>query len=78
MASIVVADPPAPPVPIPINNFLLPSAKANSAFARLVGAEDPVDLFIRTVLAMCQKLPPSTSVSLVVVASALNLAELAS
>ena len=57
MASIVVAVPPAPPVPIPINNFLLPSAKANSAFARLVGADDPVDLFILTVLAIVKSYP---------------------
>ena len=29
IASIVVADPPDPPVPIPINSFLLPSANDN-------------------------------------------------
>ena len=44
IGSIVVADPPDPPVPIPINRVLLPSLNANSAFSSVVGADDPVDL----------------------------------
>ena len=40
IALIVVADPPDPPVPIPINRVLLPSLNANSAFSSVVGADE--------------------------------------
>ena len=47
----LVADPPAPPVPFPINRVSLPSLNASSALASEVGADDPVDLLILKVFA---------------------------
>ena len=50
----LVADPPAPPGPYPINRVSLPSLKASSALANEVGADDPVDLLILKVFAMLE------------------------
>ena len=50
----LVADPPAPPVPFPINRVSLPSLNASSALASEVGADDPVDLLIHKVFAMLE------------------------
>jgi hypothetical protein len=51
---MLVADPPAPPVPLPINRVSVPSVNANSALANDVGADDPVDLLILKVFAMLE------------------------
>ena len=45
IASILVADPPDPPVPLPITNTSSPSLKAISAFSNDVGFDDPVRSF---------------------------------
>jgi hypothetical protein len=52
MSMILVADPEAPPVPVPYTRILLPSINASSALARLVGRLLVVVRLIRIVLAM--------------------------
>ena len=51
IAWIVVALPPAPPVPTPMKSLLLDSEYASSALASVVGAAVEVDLLMRRTLA---------------------------
>jgi hypothetical protein len=52
MSMILVAEPPAPPVPIPYVRIWLPSIKAISALAKLVGRLVVVVRLIRIALGM--------------------------
>ena len=52
MATIEVAEPPAPPVPTPMKSLLLASEYASSALARVVGVLVDVERLMRTVFAI--------------------------
>jgi hypothetical protein len=52
MSMILVAEPEAPPVPVPYTSIWLPSMKASSALAKLAGRLDVVVRLIRMVLGM--------------------------
>jgi hypothetical protein len=52
MSIILVADPEAPPVPVPYTRIWLPSINASSALASVVGRLEEVVRFILIVLAI--------------------------
>jgi hypothetical protein len=52
MSIMLVAEPPAPPAPVPYTRILLPSMNASSALAKLVGRLVVVVRLIRIVLGM--------------------------